>query len=242
MSLPDLPANSPPASSRIGVAFFLFLLTVTLLSAVPVGESSNPPAELLPPVEPRITLGGAIAAVVFAAALLGVIIWLLSVPRPVTAVAARARRIVSAIHRIVVPVHSHGNWAAAIELACRLGEQQRAEILLTSVVEIPFTLSLNTGMTKAVSEAQELLKQAATIVELHKLPVRTHIERARQAGEGIAKVARDADADLIVIAVSRFRSRLPGFPGRTIETLLNRAPCEVIIDAVPEQKAADSTL
>jgi len=185
-------------------------------------------------LQPHLSVAGFILAAVFAGTMIWIIVWLLSVPRQVPAVAAHARRIVSAIRRIVVPVNMHTNWQRAVELACRLGEDQKAEILLTSVVEVPMTLSLNAPMRNAEKEARDVLDRALAIVEHHELPVRTQIERARQAGEGIAKLARDEDADLIVVATPKARARMPGFGARVIETLLHRAPCEVIIDSVPE--------
>ena len=101
----------------------------------------------------------------------------------------------------------HSNWERAVELACRLGEEQKAEVLLTYVLEIPLTLSLNAPMGKTEKTAQEILERATTIVEQHELPVRTQVERARQTGEGIARLARDEDADLIVMAAPWLRNR-----------------------------------
>jgi nucleotide-binding universal stress UspA family protein len=179
---------------------------------------------------PHMTVGG-----VFAVTVITVLWWLLAVPPQVSAVAAHAHRIVSAIRKIVVPVNMHSNWERAVELACRLGEDQKAEILLTYVIEIPFTLSLSAPMAKTEQTARETLERAQAIVEQHELPVRTQVERARQAGEGIARLARDEDADLIVMAAPMLGARLPGIQTRTIETLLHRAPCEVIIDSAPRR-------
>jgi len=188
----------------------------------------------------HVTLPGALLAVLFAGTLIAVLVWLLAVPPPVAAVAAHARRVVSAIRRIVVPADPHTNWERAVELASRLGGDQKAEIILTSVIEIPFTLSLNAPMEKAEKLAQGILARAAEIVEHHGLPVRTKVERARQKGEGIARLARDEDADLIVLATPKQRAFRPRLPDRTIEILLHRAPCEVIIDSVPEKTEAEN--
>jgi nucleotide-binding universal stress UspA family protein len=186
-------------------------------------------------VAPKLTFGGLLAAVVFTGSLVTVLAWLLAVPKPVPAVAAHARRIISSIRRIVVPLEAQTNWERAVELACRLGEDQKAEVVLTSVVEVPFTLSLNAPMMRAEREANDLIERALTIVNNHELPARTKVERARQMGEGIARLARDEDADLIVMAAPRPRRGLPGAAGRTLDTLLHRAPCEVIIYSLPDK-------
>jgi nucleotide-binding universal stress UspA family protein len=190
---------------------------------------------------PHMTVGGVAAALVFAATVITVLSWLLAVPPQVSAVAAHAHRIVSSIRKIVVPVNMHSNWERAVELACRLGEDQKAEVILTYVIEIPFTLSLSAPLAKAEQTARETLERAQAIVEQHELPVRTQVERARQAGEGIARLAQDEDADLIVMAAPRIGAHLPGVQTRTIETLLHRAPCEVIIDSAP-RKAEEPNL
>lgn len=195
-------------------------------------------ADVLPEVAqltPHMTVAGFTAALIFAGTVITVLWWLLAVPPQVAAVAAHARRIVSSIRRIVVPVSMHANWERAVELACRLGEEQKAEVLLTYVIEIPFTLSLNAPMGKAEKTAQEILERATAIVEQHELPVRTQVERARQTGEGIARLAKDEDADLIVMAAPWLGTALTGLQSRTIEILLHRAPCEVIIDSAPRK-------
>jgi nucleotide-binding universal stress UspA family protein len=183
----------------------------------------------------HVTLTGSVFTLVFASLVVAVLWWLLAVPPQVAAVVAHAHRVVSAIHRIVVPTNMHTNWERAVELACRLGEDQKAEILLTYVIEIPYTLSLGAPLERAEKTGKEIMARAAEIVEHHGLPVRTKIERARLAGEGIVRLARDEEADLIVIATPRGGTRVPALQGRTIEILLHRAPCEVIIDAVTDR-------
>jgi nucleotide-binding universal stress UspA family protein len=180
----------------------------------------------------HMTFIGTVLALFFASAMIIIIRWLFAVPPLVPAVAAHAKRTVSAIRKIVVPTNMHTYWERAVELACRLGETQKAEIVLTYVIEIPFTLSLDASMARAQKAGEDILKHAAEIVANHGLPVRTKIERARQAGEGIARLARDEEADLIVMATPKTRRGLPSVVSRTIEILLHRAPCEVIIDAV----------
>jgi len=187
----------------------------------------------------HVTFIGAFLALFFASAMIFIIRWLLAVPPPIPQVAAHAKRTVSAIRKIVVPTNMHTYWERAVELACRLGETQKAEIVLMYVIEIPFTLSLDASMTKAEKTGQEILQKAASIVENHGLSSRTLIERARQAGEGIARLAKDVDADLIVMATPKIRKGLPSMVTRTIEILLHRAPCEVIIDAVTASTEAD---
>jgi nucleotide-binding universal stress UspA family protein len=190
---------------------------------------------------PHVTFIGTILAIIFAGSMIAIIRWLLAVPPPVPAVAAHAKRTVSQIRKIVVPTNMSTYWERAVELACRLGEDQKAEIVLTYVVEIPFTLSLDAVMAKSLKTGEEILKRAASIVENHGLPVRTIIGRARQTGEGIARLAKDEEADLIIMATPKTRRGMPVMTSRTIEILLHRAPCEVIIDSVAKETEEPET-
>ena len=60
------------------------------------------------------------------------------------------------------------------------------------------------------------------------------IERDRNAGRGILRIARDRDADLAVVGLDPHRVAAGGAIGRTIESLLRQAGIEVIIDFAPE--------
>jgi nucleotide-binding universal stress UspA family protein len=120
-----------------------------------------------------------------------------------------------------------------IELACRLGTEQKAEIVLTHVLEIPRTLPLNAPIPEAEKEANEALNRAKEIVELHNLVPILRLERAREAGEGIVKVAKDNQVDVIVLGIRPTWRGSQNIWGRTTDILLRKAPCEVIFDKLP---------
>ncbi len=65
---------------------------------------------------------------------------------------------------------------------------------------------------------------------LHGLEATGRIERAREAGEGIIRAARDQDADVIVMGIRPRIGLAQDLLGRTTDTLFRRAPCEVIVD------------
>ncbi|MFQ6032233.1 MAG: universal stress protein, partial [Candidatus Zixiibacteriota bacterium] len=93
---------------------------------------------------------------------------------------------------------------------------------------------LNAPIPEAEAEANEALKRGKEIVELHHLPPILKLERAREAGEGIVKVAKDIDADVIVLGMRpAWRGSQAGW-GKTTDILLRKAPCEVVIDKLPE--------
>lgn len=177
---------------------------------------------------------GGILAVGFAAALAALLLWMFRVPQPVPLEVARAVRSVGAVRTILVPILEEYYSERAVELASRLGQEQRATILLGYVVEVPRTLSLDVPLPKAEETGTRALEQAKTIVGMHALECRTEFIRAREAGEGVARVARDNAVDLIVLGISPDSGFADGSTSRVAEALLRHAPCEVIIDRLAE--------
>ena len=181
---------------------------------------------------------GVFLAVVFAFLIGGLLLWMFRVPAPIAQEVARARRSVSGIKRILVPTRGAQHDERAVELACRLGQEQRSQIILTYVLEIPLTLSLNTPLPEEEQKAARAMQRSAEIVRLHNLEAIPRVERDRQAGRGILRTARDLDVDLVVIGMNPARSHFADPLGRTTETLLRNANFEVIVDKHPASLAA----
>jgi len=176
-------------------------------------------------------LAGIVLAAVFLVAMGAVMLWMFRVPRPVSLDVAKARRSLDLARVILVPTTGTGYSQRGVELACRLAQEQRAEILLAYVIEVPRTLQLGAPLPPAEQQAERALDTARQIVLLHNLPVHTLIQRARQAGDGIIAAAKDHHADLIVMGIA---GNHHGHTfGSTAEALLHRAPCEVIFDKLP---------
>lgn len=182
----------------------------------------------------HISVLGAILATAFAAGMAALLLWMLRVPRPVSLEVARAVRSVDAVRTIFVPILETYYSERAVELASRLGQEQRATILLGYIVEVPRTLSLGVPLPAVEETGNRALEQARQIVQMHSLGAHTEIIRAREAGEGIARVARDHDVDLIVLGISPDTGFVEGSTARVAESLLRHAPCEVIIDRLAE--------
>lgn len=181
----------------------------------------------------HVSAEGVAIAVVFASAMAALLVWMFSVPRPVRAEVARARRALDVARVILAPTISAPYSQRGVELACRLAQEQKAEVLLVHVIEVPRTLPLDMPLREAERQAREALDTARDVVAMHGLPVRTLVQRARGAADGIIAAARDNDADLIVVSIGPRRGALRLW-GSTAEALFNRAPCEVIFDKLPE--------
>ena len=181
---------------------------------------------------------GIFLAVLFGALMGALLVWMFRVPAPIAQEVARARRSVSGIKRIMVPTRGAEHDERAVELACRLGQEQQSQIVLTYVLEIPLTLSLNTPLPQEEEKAQKAMQRSTEIVELHHLEAIPRVERDRQAGRGILRIAQDLGVDLVVIGMNPARSHFADPLGRTTETLLRNANFEVIVDKHPAAPAS----
>ena len=146
---------------------------------------------------------------------------------------AQARLSVSALRRILVPIRGFPFEERAVELACRLGHEQRSEIVLACVLEVPLTLSLGTAMPEEEERAAQALARSARLVRVHGLTPVERVERDREAGRGILKVAKEMSVDLVVVGLDPNRGIALQPIGPATEVLLRRANFEVIIDRTP---------
>ncbi len=188
-----------------------------------------------PDVTTRVILHpiGILLALLFVGSMTGLFVWMFHVPPVVPHEVVRVRQSVSALNRILVPTVGAMASERAVELACRLGQAQKAEIILVHVIEVPFSLDLNAALPRMEEQARETLETAKFIVMQHGLPVRTRVLRNRLAADGILQAAREEDADAIVMGLGV--KRRPGSDqiGRTTQEVIRRAPCEVIVAKAP---------
>lgn len=183
---------------------------------------------------PQIHPLGAIIALFFVGSLFSILWWMLHLPAYVPAAAAKARRSLFAVKKILVPTVGLPYSERGVELACRLGAEQGAEILLTHVVEVPRTMPLGIPLPDAEQEGSEALERAGSIVKLHGLPSQKILQRARLAGEEIARIARERDVDMIVLGIRSEPGLRDAILGRTSDIILRHSPCEVVIDKLPK--------
>jgi nucleotide-binding universal stress UspA family protein len=182
---------------------------------------------------PQISLLGALIALAFILLLCGTLWWMLHPRAFVTHAAAKARQSVFAVKKILVPTVGLPYTERSVELACRLGDAQKAEIYLTYILEVPRTMPLGIPLPDAEKEAEEALERASQIVLLHHLPMHKVVHRARVAGDDIAKIAKDMEMDMIVLGSQEEAGSHADPLSKTANAILKNASCEVIIDRLP---------
>ncbi len=181
--------------------------------------------------------GIVVLALALGALVLVLLVWYLGRPPKLSADVVQARRSVSALRRILVPIRGFPFEERAVELACRLGQEQKSEIVLACVLEVPLTLSLGTPLSEDEAKAHDALAGSAQLVRLHGLTPVERIERDREAGRGILRLAREMHVDLVVVALDPARGQAVNPIGPTTEALLRRADFEVIVDRTAPSSA-----
>jgi nucleotide-binding universal stress UspA family protein len=177
---------------------------------------------------------GVAFALLFLIILGSTLFWMLRLPTAMTQEMARAVFSVHATRCIIVPILDLFYTERAVELACRMGKQQNAGIVLAYIVEVPRLVTLDSDLLPEIEErAQQALKDAKSIVERHGLKAMTTILRAREASEGIYQIVQSYHGDTVVLGVQAVERHLPSIFARTADALMRRPPCEVLIDSMP---------
>jgi nucleotide-binding universal stress UspA family protein len=202
---------------------YWFLRWVLLAGAICVKGDDRMPSPL-----------GVFIALGFVVVLGTTLFWMLRLPRPMAQEVARAVFSVQATRCIIVPILDLFYTERAVELACRMGKQQNAAIILAYIIEVPRLVALDSPASPEVEDrAQQALRHAQTIVERHGLKATATSVHAREADEGISQMVHKYGGDIVVLGVQAVERHLPSIFTRTADALMRRPPCEVLIDSMP---------
>jgi nucleotide-binding universal stress UspA family protein len=137
--------------------------------------------------------------------------------------------------RILVPIGDNPESEQAMDVACRLAEDHRATITMVTVVEVPPLLPLNSHMRDEEAFAHRLLERAAAVADNYGVNVMPRMLRGREAAAGIVDVASTTGAQILVIGAPRTSRRRTGAAvfGSTVEHVLKKAPCRVMVIGTP---------
>ncbi|HZO89725.1 MAG TPA: universal stress protein [Chthonomonadaceae bacterium] len=132
---------------------------------------------------------------------------------------------------LLVPLLAELDLTYGAHLAGRLAQGTRAEVHLVYLLEVERTLPLNAPLLDKEQAAQEALSQAIRHARQYSVPVQEHVERVRGVEDGILTAIRSNAADMVVLGAT---SEPIGEEGhevfhRLVDSLLHRAPCEVIV-------------
>ena len=135
--------------------------------------------------------------------------------------------------RIVVPIVPGRPSDDALDLACRLAAERRARIVALSVIEVPLGLPLDTELPAEERLANDELDEAIAVGDTYGVKVVGRLVRGRNASTEIVREAERQVAELIVLGSPRksLVERRRGVFGTTVDRVLRKAPCRVMIAA-----------
>ena len=181
----------------------------------------------------QITVAGVVIAILFLSSIVGVLGWMLRLPKETeeTRKVTKAVRSVNKLSHILVPLLSRNEATDRIvALAAQMARQRNGNVELLAVIEVPFTLPLNARVEQDEKRALEVLDHAESVAMRIAVKIHKRILKARTAGLAIVREAEEQAVDLILIANApvRVRGNVQQIDP-TVEYVMRNAPCEVLV-------------
>jgi APA family basic amino acid/polyamine antiporter len=126
--------------------------------------------------------------------------------------------------------------ADAVAIAKTLASRRGRAIHVLALVTVPANLPIEAELPEAESRAQTKLEQAKLICGQR---VSGHVHRVRlgASGQAVVDEAKAISAAAIVMPL-RYRDGAPLY-GKTLQTVLAKRPCRVIVAANPGEQGAE---
>jgi nucleotide-binding universal stress UspA family protein len=142
--------------------------------------------------------------------------------------------------RIVVPIVPGRPSDDALDVACRLAAERGSRVVALTVIEVPLELPLDADLPDEERRANDELDEAVAIGETYGVRVTARLVRGRSASAEIVREAQRRGAEIIVLGSPRkdLTSRRRGVFGSTVDRVMRKAPCRVMVTASRERSAA----
>jgi APA family basic amino acid/polyamine antiporter len=142
--------------------------------------------------------------------------------------------------RIVVPIVPGRPSDDALDVACRLAAERGARVVALTVIEVPLELPLDAELPDEEGVANDELDEAVAIGETYGVQVTARLVRGRSASVEIVREAERRGAEIIVLGSPRkeLTHRRRGVFGSTVDRVMRKAPCRVMVTASRERTAA----
>ena len=136
--------------------------------------------------------------------------------------------------RLLVPVKLGPIGVEVFATALRLAEELGASITAVHVVPVPLDEPLDAPLYDQEERAASSLAEAKLLAAEHGVEVDAEVVRARAIGAAVIEQALERGADLIVMGSSPRWRRQSRLFGPTVDYVLRKAPCEVMVIAYPQ--------
>ena len=136
--------------------------------------------------------------------------------------------------RILVPMKLGEIGEEMVATAVKLAQERGAAVDALHVIRVPLDQPLEAELYDEEERAEASLAESKLLGADHGVEVLGHTVRARSIGQAIVEQAENLDVDLIVLGSSPRWRRQSRFFSPTVEFVLKKAPCEVLIVAFPQ--------
>lgn len=146
-----------------------------------------------------------------------------------------------ALKSVLVPTIGTPFSEEMIAVACRLAKRERAAVRAVYVYEVPMSLPPDAQPPMELQRAQDILVRAIQIGEGLGTNVDVQFLQGRKAGEIIVDEAERMKADVILMGLNPAeRMRSATTIGRTVDYVLKKANCRVLLSRPPRTPAPTS--
>jgi APA family basic amino acid/polyamine antiporter len=140
----------------------------------------------------------------------------------------------TAFSSILVPMKLGAIGEEMVATAVKLAQDRSALVEALYVIRVPLDRPLEAELEGQEEAAAASLAEARLLGADHGVDVRVETVRARSIGEAIIGEAERRGTDLIVVGSAPRWRRQSRFFSPTVEFVLRKAPCEVLVVAFPE--------
>jgi APA family basic amino acid/polyamine antiporter len=135
---------------------------------------------------------------------------------------------------ILVPMKLGEIGEEMLATAIKLAQERNGFVIALNVVLVPLEHPLDAPMSAKEERAAEALEEAKLLGEEHGVMVQGLTVRARSIGSAIVTEAAERAVDLVVMGSAPRWRRQSTFFSPTVEYVLRKAPCEVLVVAFPQ--------
>jgi APA family basic amino acid/polyamine antiporter len=144
--------------------------------------------------------------------------------------------------RILVPLKLGPIGEEVLATAVRLAEERESSVEVLHVIRVPLSFALDAPLPDSERHAEDSLAEVREMAAEHGVEIATKIIRARALGEAIVSEAREWSADLILLGSAPRWRRQSRFFSPTVDYVLHKAPCEVMVVTYPQGVLEETTV
>ncbi len=128
------------------------------------------------------------------------------------------------ISKILVPIRG-GVGTEIVQAACEIAKLHKAKVAIATVIEIPFSLSLDAPLPRRMANIENTLKKAEAIGREFGVPIELELLRARSAASAIVELVEEQKFDLVVMGTGPRSKPISS----VLDEVLQNAGCRVWI-------------